>query len=1083
MNASSASTARSRIPVEAGRILRLGLLLALVTLLILPGLQPVLRAEPTCSYGGDFHIWRGVQLDHLLRQGVLYPRWAPDMAQGFGYPLFEFVTPLSTYWLVGLKGLGLSWGAALNGTLALGLLLSALCVYLLVREWWGGSAGLVAAVAYAWVPYHAYDLFNRSGLSETSAWFLPPLIMWGMARSDRRAFGLVVTALGAAALVLTHNAFALIFTPFLLAYALLLGRLQGRRALGLGALGLGLGVGLSTFFWLPALAELDYVHSQRLTDAWVFQYANNFLSLDQLLAVPRLTDPTLVNDWPPKALGLALALAASLPLLGWRRLARSDRWRVAFFAASLLLFGAMTLPFTRPLWDHVPLLPYVQFPWRFLGAAGLCAAILAGGGVAAVEARAGRPGPDQPGFWQRNRGLLLSLGLILGLFVASQGWFFPKHCPPPADLSIAGMIKWEQTSHTLGTTAGGEYLPIWVERMPGEGGEVPSLAETYSAGEPVVRLPAEELPAGARLLRAEYGPVDAEIELDTPTPFRARYLAFYYPGWEVRLNGQEVPVEPDQPYGLLAFDVPAGRHLIQVRFGSTRLRTAAVVVSGLALVCLGLAILALRRRPAPGGRVGDGRDWWIGGSRYRAYLALGLGLFVVRALIAGGHTPLRHSRLSDGQLQGVGQSYQVDFGHRWLLLGRDRLPERLPADEPLEVVLYWRPLDPQGRDYGAALILVDEMGQRWSQVGNRSPRWHRPPPPVYAWPPDSYGLTAHLVDLQPGAPPGDYRLRLVAFDKANPPERLTAYGPGGAALGPWLDLGQVRVERPRTPPDPTEVLIQFRLGAAMGPLTLVGANLDRTEARPGDPVLVTLFWAVGEGEDLPDLSARLALVDGAGGEVAAWERPPVRADWPTTSWQPGDLWRGQHLLRLPAGLKDGAYTWQVSLSQPGGVTSPLALGPLAVDGPDRLWRVPPLQRSLNADLGGRVRLLGANLEPPPGAPLAPGEALAVTLVWQGRVEIDVSYRVFAHLVGPDGELVDQSDGEPANWGRPTTGWASGEVVLDRRVLSLPADVPPGEYTLLVGMYDPDSKTRLSLPDGETAVYVTSIPVGPGETDE
>jgi hypothetical protein len=91
--------------------------------------------------------------------------------------------------------------------------------------------------------------------------------------------------------------------------------------------------------------------------------------------------------------------------------------------------------------------------------------------------------------------------------------------------------------------------------------------------------------------------------------------------------------------------------------------------------------------------------------------------------------------------------------------------------------------------------------------------------------------------------------------------------------------------------------------------------------------------------------------------------------------------------------------------------------------------------------------------------------------------METSYRVFLHLLGPDGSLFAQSDGEPAGWRRPTTGWAPGEVVLDERVLEIPADAPPGEYTLVAGLYDPGTGIRLSLPDGTTTVLIAPIIVG------
>jgi len=98
-----------------------------------------------------------------------------------------------------------------------------------------------------------------------------------------------------------------------------------------------------------------------------------------------------------------------------------------------------------------------------------------------------------------------------------------------------------------------------------------------------------------------------------------------------------------------------------------------------------------------------------------------------------------------------------------------------------------------------------------------------------------------------------------------------------------------------------------------------------------------------------------------------------------------------------------------------------------------------------------------------------GEVLTVTLVWRAEAEMERSYHVFLHLRGPGGEMVAQSDGVPAGWTRPTTGWLPGEVVVDERVLALPAALPAGVYTLSAGLYDPDSGQRLTAPDGTDAL--------------
>ncbi|MFO7539503.1 MAG: hypothetical protein R6X32_15800, partial [Chloroflexota bacterium] len=112
-------------------------------------------------------------------------------------------------------------------------------------------------------------------------------------------------------------------------------------------------------------------------------------------------------------------------------------------------------------------------------------------------------------------------------------------------------------------------------------------------------------------------------------------------------------------------------------------------------------------------------------------------------------------------------------------------------------------------------------------------------------------------------------------------------------------------------------------------------------------------------------------------------------------------------------------------------------------------------------------------EPSSAVPRSASNTLPVELVWQADAETAVSYRVFLHLVGPDGTLVAQSDGEPAQWQRPTTGWLPGEIIGDAHQLHLPPELQPGSYTLLAGLYEPVSGERLVMAGGETAVVVAS----------
>lgn len=105
--------------------------------------------------------------------------------------------------------------------------------------------------------------------------------------------------------------------------------------------------------------------------------------------------------------------------------------------------------------------------------------------------------------------------------------------------------------------------------------------------------------------------------------------------------------------------------------------------------------------------------------------------------------------------------------------------------------------------------------------------------------------------------------------------------------------------------------------------------------------------------------------------------------------------------------------------------------------------------------------------------LKPGDIVPVTLFWQTAVPLDKRYKVFLHLIGPDGQLIAQRDSEPGGGLNLTTIWAPGEMVIDNHGLLLPADLPPGRYTLWLGLYDiadPTARLPVLTPTGQTDAF-------------
>ena len=172
------------------------------------------------------------EYNRSMDDGIWLARWSPDFSWGYGYPMFVIYGPLSTF--VGTllhRFVGLGFTQSAETVYGLAMLLSALGMYGYVRSWLGRNAGLLAAVAYVFIPYRLVEVYVRASMAEYVALAWLPLILWGVRSAfensrpgDGRSLvgPLVAIALAYGALMVTSNLVALIFTPLLALYMLLL---------------------------------------------------------------------------------------------------------------------------------------------------------------------------------------------------------------------------------------------------------------------------------------------------------------------------------------------------------------------------------------------------------------------------------------------------------------------------------------------------------------------------------------------------------------------------------------------------------------------------------------------------------------------------------------------------------------------------------------------------------------------------------------------------------------------------------------------------------------------------------------------
>lgn len=1020
---------------------------------LLPAVEPLL-AGCLPRADGVFHLYRLAQLERAISHGVLFPRWLPDIGLGYGFPLFNYYAPLSYYLALPLHYLGFSFENALLGGFLLGHLALATGAYLWAREAFGKATALGAAFLVGYAPYPLLNLYYRGAYAEVWGLAFLAWALWALqrlrARGGRKAF--VLATLFASALILSHNVMALLGIPLLAGYALLLtwqqhesARLSPHLLLAVVA-----GLGITAFFWIPAIGEQRYVQIQQLQ---IYDYREYFLTLGELLSGPAPVSKGEVSPYGPHSVGWILPALALVSLVPRKKtLPRSGQIQKWALAAACLLLLVMTLEISAPIWERLPLLSFIQFPSRFLAPASLGLAVLAGIGLSQLA------GPES---WR-----LPALLVLVSVF--SLTWLFMPCAPAQPTLTPPELIRIERETGGLGTTVAGDYLPIWVQGRPGD-----ELLPLYDAAADndyfFPRLDTDSVPEGAQILEANYGLNTAQLTLSTPSAFQARFRWYYFPGWQAKVDGEPVEVTPDGAHGLLAAAVPAGQHTLDIRFGATPLRRGANAISIISLVALA----------AGAWRMGTGK--WQAGQRqgetppsnyslsWNCALALcgiGLGLFAMKSLYLDRHDTPFHPWNYDGvQMRGVDAPLQVRFGDDLVLMGYDLTGSTLASDQPVTLTLYWRVAQPTATDYSIGVHLADAGGRLYGQEDHQHPNAY----PTSLLQTDKFIRDRYAITPFAGTPPGGKYTLLVSAYEEGTGQHTDVWDSAGQWRGTAYGLTEVTVARPGSFPDADSLPIVQRLDADLGAgLRLLGIGDLPTSADVGRDVLITLFW---QAQTPPPLDAvtRLEMVDNNGAVVARTETPPGRAELPTSQWLEGEIIRDGHTLFVPAArfddlthpLESGVYTLRAGLLDVKGEASGVNvnLGEIAIVAPERTFD--DAGRAPLATIGDVATLIEAKITP---ESVRAGETLSLDLTWRAETPVSTNYTVFVHLLSESGALIAQQDAQPAAGNRPTAGWFTGEIIPDTTTLTVPPGTPPGIYTLKLGFYDPETYARLPVRD-------------------
>lgn len=595
-------------------------------------LAPILLNGPSLSGDIGFHLISWIDAQHSIAQGLLYPHWAESPSFGAGEPRFVFYPPLS--WLCGaLLGTVLPWGVVPVVLLVLLMTATGLAIRALARTLMPDGPATLAGCTALFLSYALFGAYRRNDYAEMlgGVW-IPLLLLFALRRKNPSGGFRERTFDGSAAPLACIVAGAWlsnvpvgIMACYLLAFvAVAAAAIEKSWApVVRAAVGTAAGVGLAAVYLVPAVWERDGVSLRNALEPTNFRVENSWLFAHH--SDPFLMPHDIMLEQVSTVAVVMLALALGGWAVAWRRgalPAERRLWLPVALVAPVVLF--LLLPVSLPVWNHLPELRILQFPWRWLLV--LEAPMAIGFALAVWGDRAAL----------RKSVLAVCAAVFLAAsLMAHMLWFAPCR-------TVLASIE-ESWREGVGVPGRPEYAPPGIrqpalELLVDKDGKPlfdpagfvfeDALADARAQVKPVACLLNRTPTAAEQALAPAWqgdaagcndagwhevvllsGPSAQAAAAHAPetrwisgTADHAGYLIVWlrsFPAWEVAVNGVPVQAVAERERGLMAVPVPQGNVLVSIRWKTTGDAVAGRVLSGIALLLVA-GLYWLERKPSPG---------------------------------------------------------------------------------------------------------------------------------------------------------------------------------------------------------------------------------------------------------------------------------------------------------------------------------------------------------------------------------------------------------------------------------------------------------------------------------------------------
>src|SRR3989344_2052209 len=498
----------------------------------------------------DQQIARLFLFDQALRAGQFPVRWVDGLGFGFGYPLFVFYPPL--VYILGeiFHTAGFGFIDSVKIVFGASILLSGIAMYVLTREFWGRSAAIVSALFYMFVPYRALDIYVRGALAESFSFVWLPLIIWSF-------YKLTVT----------------------------------KKPIHIHLSAIFLALGLSAFFWLPALAEKKFTIVDNLLLVNLANYNIHFVYPAQLWNWPwgfggsaaGLADGISFKIGKLHILAAVATFILAIAHLVYNKGIKNKLLALRSFSVggsivnfALFIFSAfMTTFYSKFIWTLLPPLAYLQFPWRFL----LFTAIFSSIAVGALI------------YFLRVPILKLFVGffLIILLVIPNLKLFKPQTYRENITDEIATsneVINWDISSSSF------EYLPQGTKLFKSDLGT--NIAAIERKDIPKQKI--EIISGQSNIENLKSAPHKVTFSVNAKDQTQIKANIFNFPGWQLNIDGNKSTINDNNRLKLITFTVSKGLHQVKIEFKNTPIGTTANSISVFTIIIMIIFTLRAKTR-------------------------------------------------------------------------------------------------------------------------------------------------------------------------------------------------------------------------------------------------------------------------------------------------------------------------------------------------------------------------------------------------------------------------------------------------------------------------------------------------------